>query len=84
MVGVHMGFQQPVHGQVLGAHEVHQLLRAGVAGVPGGGVIVEHRIHQRAASTLRVDNHIADGIGDRIEKTLYLRDAGGGRGHETS
>ena len=73
MIGVHVGFQQPVQRQALLAHIGDQPVGASVGRAPGGRVVIKHRIDYGAAFALRVTDHIAVGEGGRIEKSLNLR-----------
>ena len=47
-VGVRMGFQQPVDRQPLGAHEGDDAVRRDGRGAAGLGIVVEHRVDDRA------------------------------------
>ncbi len=68
MVGVHMGFQQPLHPQVLVAHVVDQALRACMGGAAGCRVVVQHRVDHRTLARFRVADHVAVGKGRGIEE----------------
>ena len=68
VVGVHVGLQQPFHLQVVLANVGDQAFGAGMAGAPGGRVVVEHRVDDGAGAAGRVAHHVAVGGGGRVEE----------------
>src|SRR6056297_2106911 len=68
MIGVYVGFHDPLYGELPLAHEIDNALGAGVANAPGGVVEIEHRIDDAAGATGRVLDDVAEGVGRRVEK----------------
>ncbi|MNR12406.1 hypothetical protein D3C85_1287590 [compost metagenome] len=72
VVGVGVGFDDPVQRQLLLAHEVQQPVGGGGGGAPGLGIVVQHRVDDRRMAAALVVHHIADGPGDGIETGVDL------------
>src|SRR3546814_5394479 len=47
MIGMGVGFDQPIDRQVLASHVIDDRLRRGIGGAPGRRVEIEHRIDNR-------------------------------------
>ena len=52
VIGMGVGFQQPLHLQLMLANEGDDLVGLGGGGSPGGGVVVEHRVDDRAVTAI--------------------------------
>ncbi|MOA12421.1 hypothetical protein D3C78_1324100 [compost metagenome] len=72
VVGVHVGFQDPLHAEVVLAHVGNQLVGAVVRGASGGGIVVQHRVDQRALAAVRIAHHVAVGEGRGIEEGFNM------------
>ncbi|MNZ86742.1 hypothetical protein D3C78_1055770 [compost metagenome] len=68
VVGMHVGLQDPLHAQAVLAHVGDQPVGALVRGAPGRGVVVQHRVDQRALAAVRIAHHVAVGEGGGIEE----------------
>ncbi|MNZ52741.1 hypothetical protein D3C78_706000 [compost metagenome] len=72
VVGVHVGFEDPLYRQAMFAHVGNQLVGAVVRGTSGGGIVVQHRIDQGALAAVRIAHHVAVGEGGRIEEGFNM------------
>ena len=79
VIGMNMGFQNPVDGQTLCRDKVGDLLCGVGTGATGGGAIVQNRINDRGTPGCRVGSHMRHGVRGIVEKTGYVR-AGHGVG----
>ena len=70
VVGMRVGFQKPLHGELLRTYKVRDLVRRGGAGAPRLCVVVQHRVHNGAVATGLGVHHVAHGPGGWIEKRL--------------
>jgi hypothetical protein len=77
MIGMDMGFQQPLHCGALRFHIGDELVGGGGLGAARRGVEIEHRIDDRRLPGGRVDDDIAHGEGIGVEEAFHVR-AGGG------
>ncbi|MNL80360.1 hypothetical protein D3C87_2071920 [compost metagenome] len=77
MIGVGVGFQQPLGVQPVLPHVVHHPVRAGGVAAPGLRVVVQHGIDDGAGAA--VMHHVGNGGGDRVEEGLDMWIHGGPR-----
>jgi hypothetical protein len=70
VVGMGVGFQQPVHRQPGLAHVGDDPVGAGVRGTPGLGVVITHAVDDGGAPRDRVRHHVGHGKGGGVEKRL--------------
>jgi len=63
MIGMGVGFENPLHAQPLAGDDGQQLFSVGRARAPGLGVEIEYRIDQRRPPTGRVEHDIRPGPG---------------------
>ena len=68
VVGVHMGFEQPLHLEVVLAHKVDQALSPGMRGTARRRIVIQHRVDQRALTLFRVADNITVSKGRGIEE----------------
>lgn len=78
VVGVGVSLQQPLYLQVVHANESDDFVRLRGAGAPGGAVIIEYRIDDRALPAVGLIDHVAVGRGGGVEESFNQR----GHGHE--
>ncbi|MNI60155.1 hypothetical protein D3C73_1153490 [compost metagenome] len=68
MIGVGVGFQQPLHLQAVLAHERDDPVRLQGGGSPGSRVVVEHRVDDRTLPAIRFVDHVTVGGRGIVEK----------------
>ena len=75
VVGMHMGFQDPLHAQALFADVGDHPLGAGVGGAAGSRIVIEHGVDQGALAAVGIGHHVAVGAGGGVEEghDLQLR-----------
>ncbi|MNT64923.1 hypothetical protein D3C72_2028630 [compost metagenome] len=78
MVGVGVGFQQPLHLQVMGSDKGDDFVSLGGRGTPGRTVVVEHRVDNRTLPAIGLVDHVAVGRGGGVEESFNQC----GHGHE--
>ncbi|MNF77153.1 hypothetical protein D3C84_592910 [compost metagenome] len=61
VIGVGVGFQQPLHLQAMFTHEGDDPVGLHGGGPPGSGVVVEHRVDDRALPAIGFVDHVAVG-----------------------
>ena len=77
VIGMGVGFQQPLHLQLMFANESDDLVGLDGGGSPGGGVVVEHRVDDRAVPAIVLVDHVAVGRRGRVEKSFNQGGHGG-------
>ncbi|MNT61410.1 hypothetical protein D3C72_1990550 [compost metagenome] len=71
VVGVGVGFQQPVDDQPLLADAAGDTFGPGVGSAAAGGAVIQHRVDDGAAAAGGVADDVAVGTGGRIEEGLH-------------
>ena len=72
VVGMCMGFQNPVHLQALTAHKLNHLVSRSGAGTPRLGVKVQHRIDDGACRARFLKNHISHRPSNWVKNAVNL------------
>ena len=80
VVGMHMGFQQPLHLQAQFVHAVHQAVGTLGVGAAALGVVVQHAVDQGALRRGRIPGDVAEGEGGRVEEGFDVQAGRGGHG----
>ena len=73
VVGVNVGFENPLDGQVVPPHIGDDVVRRFRLRAAGGGVVVQQRVDDRGFFRRRVADNMARGEGLFIEKSFYMR-----------
>ena len=73
VVGVHVGFQHPLHGGLELCHTIDQAIRRSGAGAPGLGVVVQHAVDQCALKGFTIHDQIADGRGRLVVEGVHVK-----------
>ena len=73
VVGVGMGFEDPIHPQPVGADMRDQRIGRRGVGVARLEVVAEHWVDDRGAPARRVGDDVADGAGDRVDEAADAR-----------
>ncbi|MNG16208.1 hypothetical protein D3C84_1000980 [compost metagenome] len=77
MIGVGMGFQQPLHLQPVLAHEGDDPVGLGRGRAAGGRVVIKHRVDNRALSAVVFVDHITVGRRGVVKKSFNQGRHGG-------
>ena len=70
MVGVGVGFEQPVDGQPVLSHIGNDLISAVLRGSPRFWVVIEHAVDDCGALRGRISNDVSDGERGRVKEGL--------------
>ncbi|MNE29000.1 hypothetical protein D3C80_1224650 [compost metagenome] len=73
VIGVNMGFQNPLHLATQRLNLGDQAVCRCGAGTPGLGVVVQHTVDQRALARLAVHEQVADGRGRLVEEGFHVK-----------
>lgn len=73
VVGVGVGFQQPLHLQAMGLDERHDVVGLARVGASGRGVVVEHRVDNGTGSTVRFIDDVGPGRRGLVQEGLNQR-----------
>lgn len=72
-----MGFQQPLHLQLVLANEGDDPVGLDGRSAPGGGVVIEHRVDNRAVPAIVLVDYVAVGLGCGVEEGFNQGGHGG-------
>ena len=78
---MHVGFEQPLHNEVIGLHEGHYFISTPGIYRTGLPVVIQHRIDDGAGPALRFDDDIAVGVRFRVEERGHDESHGGSGWH---
>ena len=85
MIGVGVGFEEPIHLQIMRRDMSEDGIGRGGGGAARGGIVIEDAVDDGGAAGGGVVDDIGDGVGGRVEKGLDHRggepaslDLGGG------
>ena len=73
VIGMGVGFQDPLDRQVLALNEIDEPLGRQRAGTARSGVVVQHRIDQCAVAARLVEDDITYGARSVVKEGFYLR-----------
>jgi hypothetical protein len=78
VIGMGVGFQQPLHLQTMSADEGEDLVGLRSASASSGAVVIEHRIDDCTLPAIGLVDHVTVGRGGGVEESFNQR----GHGHE--